>query len=102
MFCSFTSSAAGSASLRPASITELPERFEVPVVLLCREPVPKDVQIAVVCSDLEVLIVRTVPLIQHFLNEVVAIAKPEADWAFVGFLAGIAFDLQGHSSFILA
>ena len=63
---------------------------------------PEDVQIAVVCSDLEVGIVRTVPLIQHFLDEVVAVAEPEADWAFVSFLAGIALDLQGHSSSILA
>lgn len=70
----------------------------MPAVFRRRESVSEDVQIAVIGANFEVGIVGAVPLIQHLFDEVVAIAKAEADRSFVGLLAGVAFDVQVHSS----
>jgi len=88
--------------LMACSVAKLSEGLQVPAILFSCEPVPKDVQIAVICADLEVGIVWAVPLIQQLLNEVIAVAEPKTHWSFVRLLAGVAFDVQCHSSPILA
>jgi len=58
---------------------------------------PKDIQIAIVCSNLEELVVWAAPLVEYFLYDMQSLAQMKAHGPLVGFHSGIALDAQLHS-----
>jgi hypothetical protein len=54
---------------------------------------PEDIEVVVVGAHFEKLIVRSVPLVDNFLDHVIPIAQPEPDGPLVGFSPRVALDL---------
>ena len=63
----------------------------MPYALRRRHFAPKNVEIAVIRANFEESIMRTVPLVENFLDEVVVIIKTKADGPLVRFSPGITF-----------
>ena len=56
----------------------------------------KNVEVAVVGTELEEDVFWTVPLIDYFLYEIFAITKSKANWPFVALPARVALNVQLH------
>jgi hypothetical protein len=56
--------------------------------------VAEDVCVAVVCSNAKVRIIRSIPMIFDGLDKQSDITEPELDGELVGFVTGVAFDLD--------
>ena len=56
----------------------------------------EDVCVAVVCSNAKVRVIRSIPLIFDGFDKQSDIPEPELDRALVGFVTGVAFDLDFH------
>src|SRR5579884_3469595 len=62
---------------------------------------PQDVQVPVVRAHLEELIVGSIPLVDDFLDHVVAVSQPKTDWPFIRRPSGIALDRDLHGVYYL-
>ncbi len=56
----------------------------------------EDVCVAVVCSNAKVRVIRSIPLIFDGFDKQSDIPEPELDRALVGFVTGVAFDVDFH------
>src|SRR5215813_2668077 len=74
----------------------LPEGLQTPLSLFRRCSVTQNVQIAVVRTYFEIDVIRAVPLIKQFLDEVDISIELKADWPLGGLEAGVAFDAEVH------
>jgi hypothetical protein len=80
------------------SFLNLAKRFKTPFIVCARGGclAAEDIQIAIIRTHFEKRTVRTVPLIEYFFDEVVAIAKLKTDGPLVCLPSGIAFHPQFH------
>ena len=70
------------------------ERLQCP--LLASVVAAENVGVTVIGSDAKIHVVRSVPLILDGFDEEYDVPEPELDRALIGFVAGIAFDLNSH------
>lgn len=61
----------------------------------------KNVQITVVRPELEEHIIRAIPLIDDFLDKILAIVQLKADWSLVCFATGVTLNVQVHGLFLI-
>ena len=61
---------------------QLPERLQMPSAIRRRRFPAQDVEIAVICTDFVKGILRAVPLVQYFLDHVLASRPAESEPAF--------------------
>jgi hypothetical protein len=76
----------------------LSEGFQQP--LIRRKLVTKDINISVVRTNFVEVVIRTVPLIQNFVDQVLVNAKLKRDGTLVRFPSRIAFEFRGIQSMI--
>ena len=79
-----------------ALVWQLPERHQMPMALRRRRFSAQDIEIAVICADFVKGILRTVPLIEYFLDHVLPILKPKSNRPFVRRPPRVAIHFQLH------
>lgn len=57
---------------------------------------PENIEVAVVCAKFEEDVFRTIPLVEYFFDEILAIMQPKTNGPFVCFGAGITLNRQSH------
>ena len=73
------------------------ERNKIPFTVRHRGPVPQDVDIAIMCTNLEKHVLPPVPLVEHLLDHVLMVVQPEPNRPLIGDAARVALYLQSHS-----
>jgi hypothetical protein len=84
-------------SQRPTRLLtcELPERFQRPFI--GGHVASEDTQVAIIRAHFEKRVLRTIPLVEHFLNHVVPLSKLKAHRPLVRLRSRVAFHPQRHS-----
>jgi len=57
----------------------------------------QDVDVAIICANLEPGVVRSVPLVEQFLDHVLTLIHPKADRPLIRFASGVAANLYPHT-----
>ena len=86
----------GVSKLVLVGLRSAAEGFERPGIVVGEALVAKDVEVLVIGPDAEVYILGPIPLVEHLFYLKAAPAQVEAERAFVGLVAGMAFDLDAH------
>ena len=85
-----------SASRSTCSRFALPERFQIPFAFSCTQPTPQDIEITAVYTYFEVNFMLAVPLIEYFLDEIVAIIHLKTNRPLVSLVTRVAFYVKCH------
>ena len=56
----------------------------------------ENVEVAVIGHELEELMFRAVPLIDHFLHKIFVIVQSKAERSLVSFASGVTLNVQSH------
>lgn len=63
----------------------------------------QDVEIAIIRADLEKDMLRAIPLVEHFLDNIFVTVQAKANGALIRLPPRVTMDLQGHTrSFLLS
>jgi hypothetical protein len=81
-------------SLRKAS-----KGFQKPLVFRKRQSVPEDVQVTVIGAHLKERVILTVPLIEEFLNQTLAVTEVKAYGSFFALITRIALHTRNFNWF---
>ena len=60
----------------------------------------KNVEVAIVCMNLEEDVFWTVPLIDYFLDKIFAITQSKTNWPFAPCAARVALNVQLHLAIV--
>jgi len=74
----------------------LPKRYKLPFPIRHGCLMAENVKIAVVGPELEELMFRAVPLIDHFLHHIFVLVQLKAKRSLVGLVTGVTLDVQPH------
>jgi hypothetical protein len=77
-----------------------PDGLQGPPFSSVSSAVAKDIKIAVVRTNLEILPIESVPVVENFLYDVVALAELETNRAFVPSSTCEAFNLDLHTDLL--